>query len=146
MGQFNKRDNLNIRMIRNWEISLFLMFIITLLSCNQGPPVSYVPRPSEPNGFVKALSEASLEQTRYKVRYDASYRKIDFPNGDVPADTGVCADVVVRSYRKMGIDLQKEINEEMKADFDAFPKKWGLKAPDTNIDHRRVRLTKLKDQ
>lgn len=122
----------------NWKISLSLIFIISFLSCSQGPPVTYIPRSDEPKGFVHALSEASLEQTRYMVRYDASYRRIDFPNGDVPANTGVCADVVVRSYRKLGIDLQKEMNDEMKSDFDAFPKKWGLKAPDTNIDHRRV--------
>lgn len=128
----------NIDKIRTKRISLSLIFIATLLSCNQGPPVSCVPRLGEPTGFVRALSEASLEQTRYKARYDASYRKIDFPNGDVPLNTGVCADVVIRSYRKLGIDIQKEMNEEMKSDFDAFPKRWGLKSPDTNIDHRRV--------
>ena len=72
------------------------------------------------------------------IRYDPSYAVIGYPNGDVPANRGVCTDVVIRAYRKIGIDLQKEVHEDMKANFDKYPKKWGLNAPDTNIDHRRV--------
>jgi len=60
------------------------------------------------------------------------------PNGDVPANTGVCSDVVIRAYRKLGIDLQKEVHEDMKANFNKYPKNWGLSRPDRNIDHRRV--------
>jgi uncharacterized protein YijF (DUF1287 family) len=121
------------------RISLRIVVILVLLfSCSREPQVHQVPRAGEPVGFVKALSDAALDQTRRAVRYDASYRTISYPGGDVPADIGVCTDVVIRSYRTLGIDLQREVHEEMKAQFEAFPKKWHLREPDTNIDHRRV--------
>lgn len=85
-----------------------------------------------------ALSKSALELTQQQVTYDPSYFSIDYPNGDVPSDKGVCTDVVIRAYRKMGIDLQQGVHEDMKANFSKYPKKWGLKRPDTNIDHRRV--------
>ncbi|MFN4198789.1 MAG: DUF1287 domain-containing protein [Flavobacterium sp.] len=88
--------------------------------------------------FYKKLSEAALELTKDQVTYDPSYRSIPYPNGDVPKNTGVCTDVVIRAYRKLGIDLQKEVHEDMKANFSKYPTQWGLKKPDTNIDHRRV--------
>ena len=88
--------------------------------------------------FYDKLSQAALELTRQKVKYDPAYFSIDYPNGDVPTDKGVCTDVVIRAYRKLGIDLQKEVHEDMKAHFDKYPKKWGLTKPDKNIDHRRV--------
>src|SRR5690606_27972681 len=66
------------------------------------------------------------------------YFSIPYPNGDVPAGKGVCTDVVIRAYRKLGIDLQKEVHEDMKRNFQLYPKIWGLKKTDTNIDHRRV--------
>ncbi|EST58191.1 DUF1287 domain-containing protein [Proteus hauseri] len=74
------------------------------------------------------------------VFYDSDYRKIDYPMGDVPAYKGVCSDVIIRSYRGIGIDLQKLLHEDIKANFSAYPSKrmWGLNKPDTNIDHRRV--------
>lgn len=84
------------------------------------------------------LSEAALELTDHQVTYDPSYFSIAYPNGDVPEDKGVCTDVVIRAYRKLGIDLQKEVHEDMKANFDQYPKIWGLKRTDKNIDHRRV--------
>ncbi|MDO5979354.1 DUF1287 domain-containing protein [Flavivirga spongiicola] len=84
------------------------------------------------------LSDCALELTKQKVIYDPSYFSIDYPNGDVPSDKGVCTDVVIRAYRKMGIDLQKNVHEDMKANFSAYPKNWGLKTTDKNIDHRRV--------
>jgi len=84
------------------------------------------------------LSECALELTKQKVTYDPSYFSIDYPNGDVPSDKGVCTDVVIRAYRKIGIDLQKEVHEDMKANFSSYPKIWGLKSTDKNIDHRRV--------
>lgn len=90
------------------------------------------------NSFYKKLSEAALELTKDQVTYDPSYRSIPYPNGDVPKNTGVCTDVVIRAYRKLGIDLQKEVHEDMKANFSKYPTQWGLKKPDTNIDHRRV--------
>ena len=84
------------------------------------------------------LAKAAMELTKQKVTYDPSYFSIDYPNGDVPADKGVCTDVIIRAYRKLGIDLQKEVHEDMKANFNVYPKKWGLKRTDKNIDHRRV--------
>lgn len=89
-------------------------------------------------GFNLRLSAAALELTKQKVTYDPSYFKISYPNGDVPANKGVCTDVVIRAYRKLGIDLQKEVHEDMKANFKKYPQKWGLSRPDKNIDHRRV--------
>jgi len=88
--------------------------------------------------FYSKLSDAAISLTKQKVIYDPSYVKLNYPNGDVPADRGVCTDVVIRAYRKLGIDLQKEVHEDMKANFDKYPKKWGLSKPDKNIDHRRV--------
>lgn len=84
------------------------------------------------------LSEAALELTKQKVAYDPSYFSIAYPNGDVPANKGVCTDVIIRAYRKLGVDLQKEVHKDMKANFNVYPKIWGLKSTDRNIDHRRV--------
>ncbi|CAM4279730.1 DUF1287 domain-containing protein [Zobellia nedashkovskayae] len=84
------------------------------------------------------LSDGALELTEQNVIYDPSYFSIDYPNGDVPSDKGVCTDVVIRAYRKIGIDLQKEVHEDMKANFSVYPKNWGLTFTDKNIDHRRV--------
>lgn len=85
-----------------------------------------------------SLSDAALELTDQNVIYDGSYFSIPYPNGDVPSDKGVCTDVVIRAYRKMDIDLQKEVHEDMKANFHLYPKNWGLSRTDRNIDHRRV--------
>lgn len=88
--------------------------------------------------FYAKLSIAAVSLTNDKVFYDPAYYTIPYPNGDVPADRGVCTDVVIRAYRKLGIDLQKLVHEDMKAHFGLYPKTWGLKGPDKNIDHRRV--------
>jgi uncharacterized protein YijF (DUF1287 family) len=88
--------------------------------------------------FSKRLSDAAVSLTLQHVMYDPTYFSIPYPNGDVPADKGVCTDVVIRAYRKLGIDLQKEVHEDMKSNFNKYPKKWGLKNTDKNIDHRRV--------
>ncbi|MCB0515755.1 MAG: DUF1287 domain-containing protein [Chitinophagales bacterium] len=87
---------------------------------------------------AKSLSEAALTLTQQKVSYDPSYFSITYPNGDVPADKGVCTDVIIRAYRLIGIDLQQLVHEDMRANFGHYPKKWGLKTTDKNIDHRRV--------
>ncbi|PQJ77857.1 DUF1287 domain-containing protein [Polaribacter porphyrae] len=84
------------------------------------------------------LSAAALELTKDKVTYDPSYFSIDYPNGDVPKGKGVCTDVIIRAYRKLGIDLQKEVHLDMKQNFNLYPKIWCLKRTDKNIDHRRV--------
>lgn len=88
--------------------------------------------------FFSSLAHAAEELTAQQVRYDPSYFAIPYPNGDVPADRGVCTDVVIRAYRKLGTDLQREVHEDMKANFDVYPELWGLSRPDRNIDHRRV--------
>ena len=93
------------------------------------------------NSFAKALSNAAVERTRHRVRYDGKYVNIRYPWGDVPSNIGVCTDVVIRSYRRLGIDLQKAVHEDMSnGGFYDYPniKKWGLSAPDKSIDHRRV--------
>ncbi|WP_084813639.1 DUF1287 domain-containing protein [Desulfogranum japonicum] len=89
---------------------------------------------------AKELVQAALERTRHQVTYDGSYRSISYPGGDVPSHTGVCTDVVVRSYRAMGIDLQKLVHVDMQKHFTLYPSQriWGLHKPDSNIDHRRV--------
>ena len=90
------------------------------------------------SSFVLKISDAALSLTQDQVVYDPAYFTIKYPNGDVPPDKGVCTDVVIRTYRKLGIDLQKEVHEDMMKNFNIYPKKWGLKKTDTNIDHRRV--------
>jgi uncharacterized protein YijF (DUF1287 family) len=87
---------------------------------------------------LERLVAAAVERTSHEVEYDPTYYKLDYPNGDVPADKGVCTDEVIRSYRALGIDLQKEVHEDMKANFSRYPTKFGLTSTDTNIDHRRV--------
>jgi uncharacterized protein YijF (DUF1287 family) len=90
------------------------------------------------DSFFNQLSSAALELTRQKVIYDPSYFSIPYPNGDIPPDKGVCTDVVIRAYRKLNIDLQKEVHEDMRVHFSSYPSIWGLKKTDKNIDHRRV--------
>ena len=84
------------------------------------------------------IAEEALKLTGSAVNYDPSYFSIPYPNGDVPKSKGVCTDVIIRTYRKLGVDLQKEVHEDMVKNFSLYPKIWGLKRTDTNIDHRRV--------
>ena len=85
------------------------------------------------------LIAAARRQVGVTLTYDAAYSKLAFPGGDVPRERGVCTDVLVRAYRDaLGKDLQLLVNQDMHAAFSAYPRKWGLRAPDRNIDHRRV--------
>ena len=90
--------------------------------------------------FLKKLAVAAVERSHHSVRYDPAYVRIPYPGGDVPADTGVCTDEIIRAYRALGIDLQKEVHEDMAQNFSAYPRKWRWLSghPDANIDHRRV--------
>ena len=88
--------------------------------------------------LLKQLVAAAVERTHHSVRYDPAYVKIPYPGGDVPAETGVCSDEVVRAYRAVGVDLQKEVHEDMSRNFSVYPHKWKWLHPDANIDHRRV--------
>jgi len=93
-----------------------------------------------PPTFFDKLSDAAIERTMHSVVYDPKYVKIAYPMGDVPSDTGVCTDVVIRAYRNLGIDLQQRVHEDMRKNFKDYPAKkiWKSKKPDSNIDHRRV--------
>jgi uncharacterized protein YijF (DUF1287 family) len=127
-------------------LSLFLSFA----SCKKHESVSestnFISKNQEissikkPNTFSEKLSNAAIQIIDKEVIYTPNYVKIKYPNGDVPAKTGVCTDVIIRAYRKLNIDLQKEVHEDMVANFTKYPnlKKWGLKTTDKNIDHRRV--------
>lgn len=121
-------------------LGLFCLWILTEVLLAQGvatPPAKVVEVGVSEN-FADRLVGAALYRTTQKVRYDPAYVVLDYPGGDVPADTGVCTDVVIRSYRALGIDLQPLVHEDMKSAFSSYPKLWGLKRPDKNIDHRRV--------
>lgn len=92
-----------------------------------------------PSGtFVRELIRAAVAQTSVRVVYDGSYRRIPYPGGDVPPRIGVCTDLIVRAYRKVGVDLQVRVHEDMRASFASYPQLWGLSRPDPSIDHRRV--------
>jgi uncharacterized protein YijF (DUF1287 family) len=117
--------------MRAW--SVVASFLLTLALPG---PVTRGQGDSEP--AAGRLVRAALERTNHRVTYDGSYRRIDYPGGDVPDHIGVCTDVVVRGYRALGIDLQQLVHEDMQTDFEAYPDLWGLTRPDPNIDHRRV--------
>jgi hypothetical protein len=84
------------------------------------------------------LVASARAQVGVMVGYDGSYRRLAYPGGDVPLQTGVCTDVLVRAFRAQGVDLQKDVHEDMRRHFARYPKHWGLTRPDPNIDHRRV--------
>jgi uncharacterized protein YijF (DUF1287 family) len=88
--------------------------------------------------FLQRLSSAAIERSHHNLRYDPAYVRISYPGGDVPADTGVCTDEVIRAYRALDIDLQKEVHQDMAVNFSAYTGSWFRKTPDPNIDHRRV--------
>ncbi|WP_125722305.1 DUF1287 domain-containing protein [Flavobacterium ustbae] len=117
---------------------LFLIFI----SCQQKQSKTLVvSNYAEPKTFAEKLSKAAISIIDPSIDYDPTYyKKIDYPNGDVPKGKGVCTDVIIRSYRILNIDLQKEIHEDIIENFSLYPnlKKWGMTKTDTNIDHRRV--------
>ena len=114
--------------LRTWPILL-----VVLMSCWTAALAQ-----SNVHGTSAGLVEAAVERTKHQVRYDGRYVALEYPEGDVPADMGVCTDVIIRSYRTIGIDLQVLVHEDMKANFGEYPALWGLGATDTNIDHRRV--------
>lgn len=112
---------------RVWHLTLTILCLSQLSS-----------RSAATRDSLATLVEGARGQIGVTTSYDPAYRKLSYPGGDVPLETGVCSDVVVRAFRKLGIDLQKEIHEDMTQAFHAYPRNWGLKRPDRNIDHRRV--------
>ena len=90
-------------------------------------------------GPAEDLVEKARAQIGITVIYDGSYKSLNYPNGDIPLNRGVCTDVVIRALRDaLNLDLQQMVHEDMKTNFSKYPTRWGLKRPDTNIDHRRV--------
>jgi uncharacterized protein YijF (DUF1287 family) len=122
--------------MRNLVPNVFLFLPLILLPALGQKPPAISPRQE----FLQKLVDAAVERTRHTVRYDPAYVPIPYPNGDVPANTGVCTDEIIRVYRAVGIDLQKEVHEDMLHNFSAYPnqRRWLLAHTDTNIDHRRV--------
>ncbi len=112
--------------IPGWPFYLYLTISLSLISL----PCLYPQNPE--------LAKAAKELIDPSVIYDPAYFSIEYPNGDIPADRGVCTDVIIRAYRKLGIDLQKRVHEDMRNHFDQYPNHWGLSSTDRNIDHRRV--------
>ena len=84
------------------------------------------------------LVTAAREQVGVTLSYDPAYRRLSYPNGDVPLTTGVCTDVLIRALRQQGLDLQQAVHQDMRVNFRLYPKNWWLSRPDSNIDHRRV--------
>jgi uncharacterized protein YijF (DUF1287 family) len=123
------------RMMRPRFVSFFVVVTCSFVGAQGVPAVS-----AARQDFLRRLVTAAIERTQHSVRYDPAYVRIPFPGGDVPADTGVCTDEIIRSYRVLGVDLQKEVHEDMVQNYSAYPQKWkwGLGKPDSNIDHRRV--------
>lgn len=127
-----------------------IAFLLSFTSCNKQETLSdttilisekqEISSIENPNSFAEKLSNAAIQIIDKDVVYTPDYVKLKYPNGDVPAKTGVCTDVIIRAYRKLNIDLQKEVHEDMVVNFTKYPnlKKWGLKTTDKNIDHRRV--------
>ena len=132
------------------KIILFIFFVfltITLIFYNVYCNNHYTVEKLNDKNFILTdslcsgikLSNAAIERTNHDIIYDGKYVNIEYPNGDVPSNIGVCTDVVIRSYRNaFNIDLQKEIHEDMKENFDKYPQLWGHNKPDKNIDHRRT--------
>ncbi len=123
---------------RTWLAPLLCAIFLT----GAVPQVNHPSQSSQE--FQRRLVAAAIERTHHSVRYVSAYVRIPYPGGDVPADTGVCTDEIIRSYRAVGVDLQKEVHEDVLQNFAAYPnkKRWLLAHPDSNIDHRRVPTVK----
>ena len=123
-------------MMRHSACIVLLLLLVFLPALAQSPPAVSPARAQ----FLQKLVAAAVERTHHAVRYDSAYVRIPYPNGDVPAETGVCTDEIIRAYRAVGVDLQKEVHEDMLGNFSAYPnqRRWLLAHTDTNIDHRRV--------
>lgn len=132
----------NCKRIFIGKLLLLSSFLMVTVGCAQLAPQSLLGKTtietqvSSPQ--MKRFLEAAVAQTKYTRSYDPAYVAIAYPGGDVPRESGVCTDVVIRAFRAIGIDLQQEVHEDMKRNFAAYPQYWGLSGTDTNIDHRRV--------
>ena len=139
-----------MRSKQHWSALCAALALLLAVSCQRpeslvrtaestgSPEFVTKPLPDNVSPQINQIIESAIEQTKVTKGYDPAYVGIEYPNGDVPIETGVCSDVVVRAFRKTGIDLQKEIHEDMGRAWDEYPKKWGAAGRDSNIDHRRV--------
>ena len=93
---------------------------------------------TEPEGPSPQIVQSARNQIGKTLRYDPAYTKLKYPMGDVPMEKGVCTDVIIRALRDQNIDLQELVHQDMSRNFSVYPKRWRLKQPDTNIDHRRI--------
>lgn len=118
------------------------MVLALLAGCQPAPQVAPsvddAAATARPAPFSPPWVAAARAQIGVTVRYDPAYRVLAYPGGDVPADRGVCTDVIVRALRSQGLDLQQLLHEDMRTAFADYPSHWGLARPDRNIDHRRV--------
>ena len=98
--------------------------------------------------FLERLSSAAIERTHHMVRYASAYVRIPYPNGDIPRDTGVCTDEIIRAYRTVGIDLQKEVHEDLVKNFSAYPnwRRWRLAHADSVARERGSGSSRLQFQ
>ena len=121
--------------MRPRSLSFFVVLVCSFAWTQGAVEVS-----ASPQDFLRRLVSAAIERTNHAVRYDPAYVRIRDPGGDVPADTGVCTDEIIRSYRALGVDLQKEVHEDLVQNFSIYPQRWKWISgqPDSSIDHRRV--------
>jgi uncharacterized protein len=122
-----------------------LSYLLTMCSgCSaQNTPTTSAPhsRPTQAAtipAHSQRLIAAARKQIGVTTAYDPDYVVLKYPGGDVPQDRGVCTDVLIRAFRAQEMDLQRLVHEDMRGHFARYPKHWGLRAPDRNIDHRRV--------
>jgi uncharacterized protein len=129
-----------IRQIVGTGFGFHFLLVLAVAACLPATAQSTATESAAHQQFLQRLVAAAIERTHHHVRYDPAYVQIPYPGGDVPADTGVCTDEVIRSYRALDVDLQKEVHEDMVQNFSAYPRRWQSSAakPDPNIDHRRV--------
>lgn len=133
-------------MTRRFNYLLIVLLLLASAACRPTgahrstvePSVEEPPLVKIGSESVRKVLESAYEQTRLTTNYSQEYFRLAYPNGDPPIETGACTDVVIRAFRNAGVDLQKEVHEDMRANFGSYPNKWGLTRPDTNIDHRRV--------
>ena len=140
------RDFAKCRGWKSCQWALAIGFLGLCLGCGRvqsasGDPGNQVAKETAGKPVVVAspIVQAARTQIGQTTIYDPAYVGLKYPGGDVPLERGVCTDVIIRALRKgAGLDLQKLVHEDMKKAFAKYPKIWGLKKTDRNIDHRRV--------
>jgi uncharacterized protein YijF (DUF1287 family) len=116
--------------VRHVRLSLVIALLLTAIPLRSQQPAR--------DDVGRNIARAAATQVGVTTIYDPSYVRLGFPGGDLPLQRGVCADVVIRALRKVGVDLQVELHRDMRGNFSEYPRIWRLKRPDRNIDHHRV--------